>query len=472
MASNCDDSAPNCVYKMEFLSVLDRLKEQQKTSKSEITLFVDDNFYERATTYLVAKEKKNSDEIEKIMTKSEVQTIKRKKWTVNSNNQIITCDNKVVLSKSQLHENLLFAHNRDAHRGRQKTEHWVKQNFAEVSQRVINLFVSLCRLHAERKPITSRIKEVTNPLQAPSFLSMLEIDLMDFRNLPCTCRNPHKWVINLIDHHTKFVNSHPLHAKSADEVLDTVKNYCLSYEYPKKILTYMEVKLKLFCEENEIKLSHGAARTPTTQGLVERRNRTWKENMRSIIMGSNNKNIERWCEYTMQASYTMNVTLHRAINTTPYEAVFGITAHRENHQNTDEDIKCQGETTELASGKNTSDNDQCETFERAAKRQKIRERQSLYDDEMVEQTSQSSKAPFKVDDMVAIKIDRVDKTSPVNPNMLLGKVMEIRKDYAKIATPQGIIKGLYPCTSRNVTVDYCKDISFTAACKQANNTCQ
>ena len=56
----------------------------------------------------------------------------------------------------------------------------------------------------------------------------------------------------------------------------------------------------------------------------------------------------------------MNITLHRAINTTPYEVVFGITAHRENHQNTDEDMKCQGETTELASGKNTLDNDQCQ----------------------------------------------------------------------------------------------------------------
>ena len=70
MASNCDDSTPNCVDKMEFLSALDSLKEQQKTSKSEITFFVDDNFYERATRYLVAKEKKNSDEIEKIMTNS------------------------------------------------------------------------------------------------------------------------------------------------------------------------------------------------------------------------------------------------------------------------------------------------------------------------------------------------------------------------------------------------------------------
>ena len=47
----------------------------------------------------------------------------------------------------------------------------------------------------------------------------------------------------------------------------------------------------------------------------------------------------------------------------------------ENHQNTDEDINCQGEATELASGKNPLDNDQCETVERAGKRQRIRQRQ-------------------------------------------------------------------------------------------------
>ena len=99
--------------------------------------------------------------------------------------------------------------------------------------------MSLCRLHAERKPITSRTKEVTNPLQAPSFLSMLQIDLMNFRNLPCACRNPHKWVINLIDHHTKFVNSHPLHAKSADEVLDAVK------KTRKQFLQTMEVNFAM-----------------------------------------------------------------------------------------------------------------------------------------------------------------------------------------------------------------------------------
>ena len=91
-----------------------------------------------------------------------------------------------------------------------------------------------------------------------------------------------------------------------------------------------------------IKLSHGAPRTPTTQGLVERSSRTWKEDMRSIIMGSNDKNLDRWCECTMQASYTMNITLHRAIHTSPYEAVFGIKAHHENLKNTtDEDVNDQ-----------------------------------------------------------------------------------------------------------------------------------
>ena len=44
MVSNGDESIPNCVDKMDILSALDSLKEQQKTSKSEITLFVDDSF--------------------------------------------------------------------------------------------------------------------------------------------------------------------------------------------------------------------------------------------------------------------------------------------------------------------------------------------------------------------------------------------------------------------------------------------
>ena len=34
---------------------------------------------------------------------------------------------------------------------------------------------------------------------------------------------------------------------------------------------------------------------------------------------------------------------------------------------------------------------------------------------------------FKVDDYVTIKIDKVDKTTPLHPNVLLGKIISMEK---------------------------------------------
>ena len=135
---------------------------------------------------------------------------------------------------------------------------------------------------------------VTKPLQSPEFLSLIEIDLMDFRNTPCDCKNVHTWVMNIIDHHTKFVTVVPLHQKTADEVLNSLREYCYTYGFPKKIITdnggeFQNKKLKMFCKDNGIELSHGAPRTPTTQGLTERSNLSWKQDMRSLIVSTADK---------------------------------------------------------------------------------------------------------------------------------------------------------------------------------------
>ena len=138
-----------------------------------------------------------------------------------------------------------------------------------MNVQVVNLFVSLCQIHQEQKTITRHIKMVTKPLQSPEFLSLIEIDLMDFRNTPCDCKNMHTWAMNIIDHHTKFVTVVPLQQKTADEVLKSLREYCYTYGFPKKIITdnggeFQNKKLKMFCKDNGIKLSHGAPRTPTT----------------------------------------------------------------------------------------------------------------------------------------------------------------------------------------------------------------
>ena len=81
---------------------------------------------------------------------------------------------------------------------------------------------------------------------------------------------------------------------------------------------------------------------------------------------------------------------------------------------------------------------------------------------------------LKKDDFVSVKIDKVDKTSPFRPNVLLGKITEVENDCTKIVTKFG--KGqtyiatnrLNNCTATNITFDYSKKIAFSAACKQTS----
>ena len=44
---------------------------------------------------------------------------------------------------------------------------------------------------------------------------------------------------------------------------------------------------------------------------------------------STDKKVDHWCERTLESSYTMNISYHSTIKTSPYEAVFGFKAHRE-----------------------------------------------------------------------------------------------------------------------------------------------
>ena len=319
-----------CINKTAFYEAVDVLKSQQKTKQSQITLFVKDKFYNKAKQYLqsIIEDDLIVDQVQEDRTTSLLSTWEatttQKKWKY-SNDNIVTEKNKKVVSKRQLYDILSFARNRIANRGRQITMKWITEN----------IFVKMCRFHQEQKTITSRVKPVKQPLEAQTFLSLLEIDLMDFRNCSHACTaQQHKWAINFIDHHTKFVHVLPLHSKSGKDVLDAFTQYCLTYGYPKEILTdngkeFDNHDMKQFCRENCIHIAHGSPRTPTTQGLVERANRTWKDNARAVIMSKVQNKVDKWCKCTLEISYTMNIKYHSAIKTTPYEATFGFKAHRE-----------------------------------------------------------------------------------------------------------------------------------------------
>ena len=268
-----------CVPREIFYEQLDALKNKQTKNESQITLFIEDSFFDKAKAYLKHQtEMQLGIQSEEPMHAVEVGKIIRKQWAY-SDNSIITQNKRKVVPKRDIHNMLSLAYNRTAYRGRQITSKWVSNNYSEVNVKVVAIFVGLCPIHAEQQSVTSRVKLVDKPIQSPTFLSLLEIDLMDLPNCPCDCTEKHTWAMNITDHHTKYVYVTPLKAKSADE-------------------------------ENRIQVAHGSPRTPTTQGLVERSNRSWKENMRALIMSTSSTSVQKWCEKASEAAYTSNISYH------------------------------------------------------------------------------------------------------------------------------------------------------------------
>ena len=172
-----------CVDEKTFYEKWELLKENLK---SKITVYIDQTFYDNAKNYLeVQDEKRHGTEAE--LSKHDINTIKRKGWALKDG-KIITRDNKIVVPKSELHKILCECHSSTAHRGRDKTNNYVKALYSEIPQQVVSLFTSLCALHAQQKSITDHKKRaVTNPIHAETFLSHVEVDLIDFRNLKCSC---------------------------------------------------------------------------------------------------------------------------------------------------------------------------------------------------------------------------------------------------------------------------------------------
>ena len=109
------------------------------------------------------------------------------------------------------------------------------------------------------------------------------------------------------DHHTKYSWLYPLHNKTAEEVLEKLESLFWVFGFPQTLHTdngkeFKNKKMQYFCQKHGIKQVHGEPRTPQTQGLVERNNRTVKENLSNIL-----KEIQAdhssWCSKLGEAAY-------------------------------------------------------------------------------------------------------------------------------------------------------------------------
>lgn len=250
-----------CVDIETFYEHLDQIKQSKKRKTSKLTPYLDDEFHDEVVNWLKSIAQSN-------LTKKEKALVREKKWRVVE--ELFTDDNKEVIPKKCLHKTLSEAHSSIAHRGRDKTDKYIRDRYAMISQDVIETFVSICSIHEQQKSVTSHCnRKIQHPIQSSAFMSHLELDLMDIRKIPCKCNKKHNWIFHAVDHHSKFSWLYPLYSKEAHEVVETLKNLCWQFGFPAKLHTDNGAEFKnqlmtTFCEKHRIKQVHGAPRKPST----------------------------------------------------------------------------------------------------------------------------------------------------------------------------------------------------------------
>ena len=129
------------------------------------------------------------------------------------------------------------------------------------------------------------------------------------------------------------------------------------------------------------------------------------------------------------------------------------------------------EQVELVNDRNSKEAP--ESRKRKQTTQSVMDSQTNYNKKM--KLSRNKQRSFKVEDYVTMKIDKVDKTAPLHPNVILSEIINVENDYAKVVTTFAIISTyistsrLNKCTRTNVLFDYTKEIPFSTASKQAIN---
>ena len=131
--------------------------------------------------------------------------------------------------------------------------------------------------------------------------------------------------INLIDHFSQYSFSYILNNKSADTILQCLKECFVKNGIPEELGTdngteFVNRKVKNFLISKNIKFIHGKAFNPRSQGCVERLHRTLKINLISKKIDDGEKFDLLQANNQILLNY--NNTIHQTTKFKPIEVFF------------------------------------------------------------------------------------------------------------------------------------------------------
>jgi transposase InsO family protein len=125
--------------------------------------------------------------------------------------------------------------------------------------------------------------------------------------------------LNIIDVYSKYLFNYPLKQKTAIAVSAAFESFCFSEGMPAILQTdngleFCNSDIESFCEEKKIRIVHGRARHPQSQGQIERSNQTLTRKLAKVLHGLDKK---AWINHLVKITYAYNITRHRSTQRSP-----------------------------------------------------------------------------------------------------------------------------------------------------------
>jgi transposase InsO family protein len=174
-------------------------------------------------------------------------------------------------------------------------------------------------------PIKAKGQKPIHPIDGKETFHHLVLDLIDFNASPAGPDAEFHYVAHLVDHFSTFHYTEAIRNKSAVEALHFVRKIISIIGFPHTLHTdnggeFDNRLLDSYCRQHNINFVHGKPYTPSTQGKVERGNRTLQEIINKLVAESRFK--KTWFDVLYEATFCMNTNLSTAIRKSPYEQVY------------------------------------------------------------------------------------------------------------------------------------------------------
>jgi transposase-like protein len=204
-----------------------------------------------------------------------------------------------------------------AHRGRTTTHRRFLESFLGITRAQVEMYIK----ETEVYQVSSKhkvIPKVVKPIATTKPMQHWQIDLVDMS--PWLSKNkPFRYILVIVDLFSKFLWARPLKDKTPQSVQVALDDVFHADGFPEIVQSdggSEFVSNADYLRKMGIIFRHGRAYKPSSQGQVERTNRTLKQSMYMDMLATENY---RWVDKLPARVYAYNTMVHSSIQVTPFE---------------------------------------------------------------------------------------------------------------------------------------------------------